>query len=88
MKLEGVAEDVAVLTTGQAAVACNFKHERGAAKGKPNRNLLRAKVRNGTFPQPINPDDTLAHWRWYRGVVEAWITGDWKPTAPDPDEAA
>lgn len=45
--------------------------------GQPNREVVRKLARDGRIPPPIDDTLTVAHWRWSRTEIEAYVAGQW-----------
>lgn len=62
------------LHCGQVATALGY-FTKG---GEPNRVVIRRLAREGRIPPPIDDTLTVAHWRWSRAEIEAYVAGTWR----------
>jgi hypothetical protein len=62
------------LTSGEVAKLLGYL----TRDGDPNRRLIRKFAGEGKIPPPINDEVALAHWRWSRAEIEAYVAGEWR----------
>ena len=73
----GAPVSALVLTAEHVAEAMGWMSRSEPAS--PRRDKVRAMVRQGRFPKPIDDAEPVHMWRWSRAVVEAYVDGTWTP---------